>query len=222
MAPLPLARALVERALDLLAPEVCAACDARVPPFTAFCPDCAATLEPPGKGHEGDGGAPPNAIAAFAYGGALVRAITSFKYARRADRARPLAHALRRAIAPLRGDRPSLVVPVPLHRTRLAERGFNQAALLAAPVARDLGVPLAARALARVRDTTAQASLDREARLSNVDRAFVATRRVDGADVLLLDDVRTTGATLRACERALVQAGAARVRSLVLAAADDA
>jgi predicted amidophosphoribosyltransferase len=71
MAPLPLARLLVERALDLLAPEVCAACDARVPPFTAFCPDCAGTLEPPAA-------ATPGAIAAFAYGCALVRPITTF------------------------------------------------------------------------------------------------------------------------------------------------
>ena len=111
---------------------------------------------------------------------------------------------------------------MPLHSARLVERGFNQAALLAGPIARDLGAHVDARALMRVRDTPRQAKLDREGRLSNVRRAFEVRdpRGMNGARVLLVDDVRTTGATASACEEALTAAGVREVRSLVLASAD--
>jgi ComF family protein len=111
------------------------------------------------------------------------------------------------------------VVPVPLHPRRAELRGFNQAALLAKPVARALGARLAI-ALRRERDTLAQATLDRALRLRNMKEAFSAVRRVNGESVLLVDDVRTTGATLEACSAALLAAGAKDVRTLVLAHAE--
>jgi ComF family protein len=114
-----------------------------------------------------------------------------------------------------------LVVPVPLHPRRLIERGYDQAALLAAPIARRLGVPFAPRAVVRIRETPPQASLDREARIANVAAAFrcasTSASRVEGSRVLLVDDVRTTGATLAACARTLHEAGARAVLTLVLA-----
>jgi ComF family protein len=161
-------------------------------------------------------------VAAYAYGGALGTAITSLKYGGRVDRARPLGELLRRAALGWEGAPPNVVVPVPLHRKRLVERGFNQAALLARPVARDLSARFAPLALERVRDTAAQASLDRPARQANVADAFAARAgaKLAGERVLIVDDVRTTGATLDACARAALAAGASEVRTLVLAAAD--
>jgi ComF family protein len=114
-----------------------------------------------------------------------------------------------------------LVVPVPLHRDRLAERGFNQSALLAGRLAWHCRAPFAARALIRLRDTPRQANLDRATRLANVTGAFVVRRRdmVQGRSVLLVDDVRTTGATIQDCTRALLEAGARTIASAVVAAA---
>jgi ComF family protein len=112
-------------------------------------------------------------------------------------------------------------VPVPLHPSRLAERGYNQSSLLARRVARHLGAPFAPLALARARDTPKQATLDREARLANVAGAFRVREptRVYGRAVLLVDDVSTTGATLAACAQALQAAGASAVATAVLARA---
>ena len=213
----PLVRRAFESTLSLLAPDVCAGCDARIGILRVFCPGCAVTLVPAAEGRAGE-------LAAFAYGGALVPALTSFKYGGRLDRARPLSHLLLGAIAPLRLDPPAVVVPVPLHPSRLRLRGYNHAALLAAPVARALGARFAPLALVRLRDTPAQATLDRSARIENVERAFGARPGgggVAGERVLLVDDVRTTGATLRACANALREAGAAEVASLVVAVSGD-
>ena len=205
-------RLLLHLAGELLSPHGCAACDE--PVTTVFCAACAASVvrarDPaPGEAR----------VLAFAeFGGAVAEAVRRFKYAGRSDLARPLGDLLRSAArqAAITAD---LVVPVPLHPRRLADRGYNQAALLARHAARELEVPLAACALARSRDTPRQASLERAERSKNVASAFRAARRagVEGRAVLLVDDVATTGATLNACADALVAAGARSVRALVLA-----
>lgn len=205
--------ALAREALcSILSPPRCAACDASVGLTAAFCASCARALVPWTRAaHEDD-----PVGAAYEYGGPLARAITRMKYSDRPDLARPLGHALARG-API--ARPDAIVPVPLHPKRLAERGFNQTALLARPLARLMGAPLVLRALVRTRDTPRQATLSRAARLQNVDGAFIGSRVVRGRRVLLVDDVCTTGATLRACIRALRAAGALEVAAFVLARA---
>jgi ComF family protein len=146
------------------------------------------------------------------------------KYGARPDLARPFGDLLCRAAdlqAELFASSRTVVVPVPLHAMRLADRGFNQSALLARRLARHVRAPLQALAVARVRDTPRQVGLDRVERLANVAGAFVVAKpaAVKGRDVILVDDVCTTGATLRAVSRALRDAGAASVAGAVVARA---
>ena len=196
---------------ELVAPTRCVACEERVGPRVLFCTACGVSVMPATVS-----GRASHAV--FDYGGAVATAIVRFKYAGRSDLAHRFSAIMASASALATPD-VDLVVPVPLHPRRLVERGFDQAALLGAPIARRLGIPHAPRALLRTRATVPQASLERDARSANVANAFrcAAPRHVAGRRVLLVDDVRTTGATLSACAEALRTAGAADVRSLVLA-----
>ena len=201
--------------LQLLAPERCAACDALLDETEpAFCAACAPLLEP--SSPEPDA-LPVGSPAAFLYGGPLATAIQRLKYAGRSELARPLG-ALLADYAVVFGGRVERVVPVPLHPSRLRERGFNQSALLARPVAQALGVPFDPHWLARVRPTRDQAGLARDARSQNLRGAFAA-RGARAPRVLLIDDVRTTGATLAEAAEALLRAGCEHVHTLALARA---
>lgn len=116
--------------------------------------------------------------------------------------------------------RPDAVVPIPLTPWRYRSRGFNQAELLAAPVATALGVPLLSRALRKRLRRPPQAALGREERLRNAVSAYDCVGGVFGRAVLVVDDVATTGATLADAARALTAAGARRVSGLVVARVD--
>ena len=129
------------------------------------------------------------------------------------------AGAIARAVAA--GDaqhRPVLVIPLPLAPKRLAERGFNQSALLGAQISKILGLRFEARGMLRVRETPPQTGLNREARLKNVRGAFDCTQRLDG-HVAIVDDVMTTGAMLSEAAKVLKKAGATRVSAWVIARA---
>ena len=111
-----------------------------------------------------------------------------------------------------------VVIPVPLGIARLAERGYNQAALLARPIALGMGLSYRPNGLGRVRETLSQVDLNAIERKKNVAGAFRARReQVNGKRILLVDDVATTGSTLDACATALLQGGAVSVFALTLA-----
>lgn len=200
---------------ELVAPMRCAACDVLVAPRHLFCAACAPSVMRAGPQATAD-------HAVFEYGGAVATAIARFKYAGRSDLAARFAAVMAGEGDLARHAAIDLVVPVPLHPSRLVERGFDQAALLALPVARRWGIPCATRTLLRTRPTPPQASLDRADRAANVADAFrcALPEKVRGRTILLVDDVRTTGATLGACVEALCRAGAREVRTLVLASRD--
>ncbi|HEY3383232.1 MAG TPA: ComF family protein [Vicinamibacterales bacterium] len=162
--------------------------------------------------------------AAGAYDGALRQIVHALKYEGRRTLAAPLARLMRvRGADVLAGA--DLVVPVPLHWRRRYTRGFNQAEDLA----RHLGLPVCC-ALRRVRYTRAQFGLTATERRRNLGRAFARrrrwwrtgdanARRLEGACVVLVDDVNTTGATLEACANALLEYGVREVRALTAARA---
>jgi len=180
--------------------------------------------------------APPPFERAVAYGVYQERmreAIHALKYDRLHPAARRLGRMLAQAILKLHGEAPAemLVVPVPLHRSKKKERGFNQARALAEHAIAALEsthpewkLTLETRALVRMRLTESQAGLSMRQRRLNMRAAFEVrnTEAVDGRDVLLVDDVLTTGATARSAARALKRAGANTVWVATLARAGRA
>lgn len=151
----------------------------------------------------------------------LRRAVHALKY----EGARVLSAPLGDLLASAWRDRAipvDLVIPVPLHRQRLRQRGYNQSLLLARELARRLELPLSHGSLIRARNTPSQVGLSRQERWDNVRGAFrTISQEPGGARVLLVDDVMTTGATLRACSLALKKGGAKEVVCLTLTRAVD-
>jgi ComF family protein len=177
--------------------------------------------------------APPPFVRAVAYGlyqGRMKAAIHAFKYGRLHPAARGLGRMLAEAMAQLASEAPEelLVVPVPLHRSKYRQRGFNQARALAESALRRLRrthpawrLTLASKTLMRLRATESQAGLDPRERRINVRGAFTVSdpQAVAEKHVLLVDDILTTGATARAAAQALMRAGAASVWVATLARA---
>jgi ComF family protein len=142
------------------------------------------------------------------------------KYSDQSELAAMLAPLVMRAATPLFAAA-DLIVPVPMHRWRLARRRFNQSAELARALSRLSGVPMQVHILERHRATAQQVGLTRAARRSNLRGAFRvradAKAQIAGRHVLLVDDVLTTGATVEACTRTLLRAGAGEVDVVTLA-----
>ncbi len=244
----PLSRgvgACLAGAADLLLPDVCAACGAAEVAAEGlcvqcnlellslvalpFCPRCGQTLGPNVPVREDGCGGCSSALGRFdrvfrlgPYTGCLRRAIRDLKYRRRQRLRRRLAGLLARRIATdWTGGDFDVVLPVPMHWLRRLGRGFDHARSIAASVAAGLKLPLGGE-LIRTRNTPPQTHLPRSRRTENVRGAFAvrSAATLHGANVLLVDDVTTTGATVNEATRALLGAGAHHVAVAVFAKAE--
>ena len=157
----------------------------------------------------------------FVYDGVVRDAIRQLKYQNAKYVALPLAQQMANCYL-AEGFDCDLVISVPLHSKREKERGYNQAQLLAAPLAQALGLPLVSDVLIRRHETPSQTLLNRKERERNLKSAFKANKKskVLGKTVLLVDDVFTTGATMDSCSEVLVKAGAKQVFCLTVAHTD--
>ncbi|PPQ32048.1 amidophosphoribosyltransferase [Rhodoblastus sphagnicola] len=233
-------------ALDLLYPPVCLSCRRAIAADGGLCAACwraVRFIERPycerlGTPFEASLGAdesgrtvslearadPPvfsrlRAVACFEEGPARTL-VHRLKYGDRHEIAAPMGRWMARAGAELLDDA-DLLIPVPLHPRRLAQRRFNQSAALAREIARHCGAPVETGLLSRVKPTPPQVGLNRRLRALNMQGAFAADPRrkgeLAGRRLVLVDDVATSGATLNAAARVLLRAGAERVDALVFA-----
>lgn len=204
--------------------DLCVACAAELPRNRLCCPRCALPLQTPaplcGECLKRE---PPftAAVVPFVYAHPLDMLMTRLKFGRSLAAGRVLSQVWIDALHEHRpATMPEALIPVPLHNTRLRERGYNQALELARPLAREFAIALRHDALIRVRSTPAQSNLDAKTRRRNLRGAFevIADARLP-SHVALVDDVMTTGTTLRECARTLRRAGVARVDVWALARA---
>lgn len=179
-----------------------------------MCPACFRALPAPLGGVSLRYGDCDDVVAAYAYDYPVDVMVKHLKYGRGLDLAKPLARGL---VYQLRDAlRPDACLAMPLSERRWRERGYNQAREIAVPLARWLSLPLISPVV-RVRHTSAQASLGHAARQENVAGAFQCRMPLQGRHVAVVDDVMTTGATLREVARALRSQGARKVSAWVVA-----
>jgi len=201
--------------------DLCAACAAELPRNPCCCQRCALPLAAPAALCGACQRRMPPWDAAwspFRYGWPLDRLESRYKFSADLAAGRVLATLWSREPRP--SDLPALILPVPLHRRRLRQRGYNQALELARPLARALDLPCRHDLLQRQRDTSPQTELDAATRRRNMRGAFALSAGASLPDhVAILDDVMTTGTTLAECARVLKRAGVRRVDVWALARA---
>lgn len=226
------------RLVQCLGTRPCLLCDGTIdPPAISFkpiyqsrflCQDCIAGLRPVAPiavtlnlTHESD--RQINCISICPYEGMTRQAIRAFKYQDKQELAGDLARALEGGIAsllqPNNESSNVILIAVPLHQTKLNERGFNQSELITKELSRRIGIKCDTKSLVRYKATSPQYGLTKTERAINVRSAFKANHRIKGKHTILVDDVLTSGATALACAQALLEAGAERVSVLTIARA---
>ena len=156
------------------------------------------------------------AFTAYRYHSVIRQVLHTYKFRHVRALSVPLGEALYEVYLSLIYQRPDVIVPVPLHKHRLRERGFNQALLLAKELSARSGIPCA-ELLVRSKRTRQQARLPHEQRAANIAGAFTVTEPLNGRTVMLLDDILTSGATANECAAALRKAGAGEVWLIAVA-----
>ncbi|MBE0575968.1 MAG: ComF family protein [Desulfuromonadales bacterium] len=233
-------RLALTASIDLLLPPACLLCGGLLPTghdAQTFCRDCLATMRPLTSAHCRCCAQPfpdttsnhlcgiclqrppPFSIvhAAGIYQGKLKEAIHKLKYRNRLALAKPLGQLLGKSIvAAGNGFAPDRIIPVPLHPRRLRQRGYNQALEVARPIAQQSGLLLDTTLLQRTRNTPQQQGLSATERRSNLRNAFTLTSRAPALRILLIDDVMTTGETVRECSRTLLAGGIDEVQVAVV------
>lgn len=147
----------------------------------------------------------------FIYGYPLSGLISDFKFSEKFFAGRLLAELLIKFIKEKDTELPDLIMPVPLHPSRLKDRGFNQAQELAKPIARHFNIPLDIKSCKRIKATATQSTLDKKVRKKNMRGAFELVRPLDCKYLVLIDDVVTTGTTVNELAKTLKANGVQRV-----------
>ena len=194
---------------ELLYPSRCALCQRLMD--SHLCTECVAEMGRYSGAHRPIDGT-DGTFSLFHYDGRAAQAVRRLKYSRSTALASPMSAMLLEEYQAL-GWRCDAVLPVPIHFSRECVRGFNQARLLA----EGFEVPVEERVLRRIRRTRPQVQLSPQQRSTNLIDAFQASSSVQGKAVLLLDDVLTTGATVRECAKALRVAGVGAIYILTFA-----
>ena len=204
--------------------DLCAACDRSLPRVQAACPCCGAPGAVVGTTALcGECQKHPPAYdgtrAVFRYATPVDRLIQHLKYHGRLELSRVLGGYLAEHMPILDDPLPDVIVPVPLHVSRLRERGYNQALEMARNVAGQLRVPLDRHGTQRIRPTAPQTELPRDQRRKNMRDAFTASQAFAGQRIAIVDDVMTSGHTVNALAECLRRSGAREVRVWVVARA---
>ncbi len=217
--------------LDLLYPNTCLRCETTSDLSLNLCHGCLADLPhnhracrrcalPLPKSHTElllcgacQSTPPPfdHGFSPFLYEGPIRQMVSAFKFNASLKHGRLLGQLLAQGLEQSSADLPELMIPVPLHRKRLRERGFNQALELCRPISQRLGIPIDFGSCTRTKETLHQADLNIQERKKNLRKAFSLARPIRVKTVALVDDVITTGSTLRALAKLLKQHGVEQV-----------